>query len=92
LPSLSEDAQRAEMSESRRTVEEIAGGMVNRFAYPFGDFDERSERLARELGFAFALATEPGAARSSRDLYRLPRYAVGDWGAEQFAGELATFC
>ena len=91
LPSLSEDAQREEMLASRRTVEEIAGGTVTRFAYPFGDYDERSERIAREVGFSFALATEPGAVTSNRDLYRLPRYSVGDWGAEQFAGELATF-
>jgi len=92
LPSLSEDAQRAEMAESKRRVEEIAGTAIKRFAYPFGDFDERSARLAREIGFEFAVSTEPGAATSARDLYRLPRYTVGDWNGDRFAAALATFC
>jgi peptidoglycan/xylan/chitin deacetylase (PgdA/CDA1 family) len=88
LPSLTEEAQRHEMDESRRVVEEIVGGPVRRFAYPFGDFDARSERIAREVGFAFAVSTQPGSAVSRDDLFRLPRYAVSDWSGERFEAEL----
>ena len=91
LPSLSEDDQRREMQQSRRAVEELTGAAVRRFAYPFGDFDARSERIARDVGFEFALSTEPGAARRARDLFRLPRYAVGDWNGERFEAELRGF-
>jgi peptidoglycan/xylan/chitin deacetylase (PgdA/CDA1 family) len=88
LPSLSDEAQRYEMEESRRAVEEITAGAVRRFAYPFGDFDARSERIAREVGFEFAMSTRPGSAVSKDDLFRLPRYAVSDWSGERFEAEL----
>ena len=88
LPSLSEEAQRHEMEASRRVAEEITGGPIRRFAYPFGDFDARSERIAREVGFEFALSTRPGSAVSRNDLFRLPRYAVSNWSGERFEAEL----
>ena len=91
LPSLSEQAQCLEMQESRRVVEEIAGQAVRRFAYPFGDFDERSERIARDVGFDFAVSTQPGAAVRRQDLFRLPRYAVANWSGERFEAELDSF-
>lgn len=88
LPSLTAEAQRHEMDESRRVVEEIVGEPARRFAYPFGDFDARSERIAREIGFEFAMSTQPGSAVSRDDLFRLPRYAVSDWSGERFEAEL----
>ena len=87
-----EEAQHEEMVESRRRVEEITGGDVRRFAYPFGDSDARTERVARMAGFDYAVCTEAGAVTNPQGLYRLPRYAVGDWDAERFAAKLAAFC
>lgn len=89
LPALSAADQRREMRESRRAVEEITGRTVHGFAYPFGDFDGRCERIAREEGFAFAVSTRPGFAARARDLLRLPRHAAGDWNGAQFEAWLA---
>ena len=91
LPSLSDAEQQREMEESRNVVEDIVGEPVRRFAYPFGDFDERAERLARTVGFDFAVSTLPGVAVSRRELFRLPRYAVGNWGGERFEAALRSF-
>lgn len=80
------DAQIArEIHDSRLVCEEIVGGPVTTFAYPFGDYNAAAVEAARAEGFALACTVEPGGVENRTDPMLLPRYAVGDWGRERFA-------
>ena len=63
LSHLDEEEQRAEIQGSARKLEEELGHPVDAFAYPFGscaDYDDVSERLVRESGFAYAVSNRYG--------------------------------
>jgi peptidoglycan/xylan/chitin deacetylase (PgdA/CDA1 family) len=83
LPLLGDGDQRREMAVSRTDCERWLGAQVTAFAYPFGDHDARSVRLARALGFRHACTTDPGVAVTPRERFRLPRLFVDDWSAEE---------
>lgn len=91
LSSLKRSEQRAEMQESRQFLEELVGQDVPRLAYPFGDFDSRSEDIARELGFAYAVSTQPGTVKYAGNLFRLARYDMRNWTGPQFRRKLKWF-
>ena len=84
LPSLPEPRQRSEIQDSRRACEDLAGRLINGFAYPFGDYDGVARRLVRELGFAYACSTDPRAVTSGRERHELPRLAVENMDGEAF--------
>jgi peptidoglycan/xylan/chitin deacetylase (PgdA/CDA1 family) len=89
LPSLSVDEQMREMAEGKAACDALSGRRVAGFAYPYGEFDEQSARLARECGFEWACSTEAkGLGRPVTDLFELPRIQVMDWNGETFARAL----
>jgi peptidoglycan/xylan/chitin deacetylase (PgdA/CDA1 family) len=71
-----------ELSQSKAGLEALIGSTVSLFAYPNGapgtDFGEREVQAARTCGFAAAVTTGWGVARSDTDVYRLPRFTP--WG------------
>lgn len=71
LTSLDETSLRAELTESRRALEEIIDSPVRLFAYPLGDFDHRSEAAAAQAGYAASFTTVPGLNRPG-----IPRHAL----------------
>ncbi|MBW2508536.1 MAG: polysaccharide deacetylase family protein [Deltaproteobacteria bacterium] len=77
LASLSADAQRFEIEESKRDLEEILGRPLRAFSYPNGSSSERTRELVRESGFSCAFASHSGVVTASGDAYRLPRFWVG---------------
>jgi peptidoglycan/xylan/chitin deacetylase (PgdA/CDA1 family) len=76
------DEARAEISDSRRRLEEITGAPVRLFAYPNGkplhDYRPEHARLVRDLGFDAAVSTAWGAAGAGDDLYQIPRFTPWD--------------
>ncbi len=82
LPSLSPEAQKAEICESRAACQAWTGKPVTHFAYPFGHYDRSSVRAARETGFRSACATSPGVVRPWTDPFRLPRMVPGRMDGE----------
>jgi len=82
LTQRSDEEAAAEISESRRILEEGLGRPVLHFAYPNAPWvrnqDERVARLVRQAGFLSASTSEEGPVRSGDDLYRLPRLAVAE--------------
>ncbi|MGY8662685.1 polysaccharide deacetylase family protein [Bradyrhizobium sp. UFLA05-109] len=89
LPSLSVDEQRREMAEGKAACDALSGRRVAGFAYPYGEFDEQSARLARDCGFEWACSTEEkGLGRPVADLFLLPRIQVVDWNGKTFARAL----
>jgi len=73
LPSLSDDALRRELSDSKRTLEDLLGGEVKSFAYPSGAIDVRVRHAAGEAGYLFAATTIPGAN------YPFDKLAIERW-------------
>lgn len=67
-----------EMRESKERISEMTARTVRSFAYPFGGFDERAERIASDL-FDIALTTEgTGVDLQCPALRRIPRIDVQD--------------
>jgi len=73
---------RDEIAASKTALESLLGERVDMFAYPNGrpgqDYSDESVAIVRELGFAVAVSTAPGAARAGSDLFQLPRFTPWD--------------
>jgi peptidoglycan/xylan/chitin deacetylase (PgdA/CDA1 family) len=91
LPRLTMAEQRAEIGESRQYLETLLGRKIQSLAYPFGDFDSRSEDVARALGFDYAVSTQPGTVKYVGNIFRLARYDMRNWNGHQFKRKLNWF-
>jgi len=74
LPELTEAEIEDQLGESRQRCEEQMSAPCLSLAYPYGDFDERSVRIAREAGYRFAV-TIPRQPEAPLPL-RWPRVGV----------------
>jgi hypothetical protein len=94
LARLSPRAQLSEITESRDTVRELAGGPVDSFAYPYGgetDYSSTTVRLLREAGFATGLTTIRGGVVAGINPLQMPRVLVRDWDSIELHRTLAPF-
>ena len=84
---------RAEMATGKARLEEIIQAPVALFAYPNGqpgqDYLADHARLARDIGFEFAVTTAWGAGSSGADPYQIPRFTPWDRTQWAFAVRLA---
>lgn len=67
---------RAEIVDAGKKLEQMIGDKVLHFSCPGGRFDERSLKLAREVGYCSFANSRPHANASGSDPYRLGRVAV----------------
>jgi len=83
---------RDEIAGGRRALEELLDEPVRLFAYPNGkperDFSDESVAIVRELGFEAAVTTAWGAAASTTDPLRLPRFTPWDRSRTRFGVRL----
>jgi peptidoglycan/xylan/chitin deacetylase (PgdA/CDA1 family) len=75
LARIAPDACRRELTESRRTLEDVLGREVTDLAYPFGNHDDRVVEAAAECGYVTGVTTE-GCFSHREPLLRLRRLAV----------------
>ncbi|MFG3053901.1 polysaccharide deacetylase family protein [Kitasatospora sp. NPDC048239] len=75
LPGLPADVLATQTRESRRALEEVVGGPVTGFCYPYGAVDLPATLAVRDAGYdyACAIAHSPLTGR-----YAMPRCYVGD--------------
>ncbi|MCC6610732.1 MAG: polysaccharide deacetylase family protein [Burkholderiales bacterium] len=89
LTRLAPPAAEREIVEGKAALEDIIGGEVALFAYPNGkpaeDFAPEHVAMARKAGFRAAVTTSRGAARSSSDVFQLPRFTPWDREPSRFA-------
>lgn len=94
LAKLTRNAAQREIADSKHSLEALLGQPVTLFAYPNGkrgeDYSPESVQLVRELGFSSAVSTTWGAARSSSDLFQLPRFTPWDRNYLRFGIRLAS--
>jgi peptidoglycan/xylan/chitin deacetylase (PgdA/CDA1 family) len=65
-----------ELTESRRTLEDVCSEPIRLFAYPYGDCDTAVRTLVGDAGYSLAVTTRPESARPSDDPLTLPRVEV----------------
>lgn len=65
-----------EIGSSKKDLEELTGGKINFFAYPYGDYNEETERLAEKAGFMGACVTKTGIVKKGADFFALRRVAI----------------
>jgi peptidoglycan/xylan/chitin deacetylase (PgdA/CDA1 family) len=65
---------RAEIFDSKKKLEDIAGRAVRHFCYPYGDLNPAIRDLVAEAGYATATTTEPGLNGAGADPLLLRRF------------------
>jgi peptidoglycan/xylan/chitin deacetylase (PgdA/CDA1 family) len=70
-----------ELRESKRKLEEWTGKPVRTFAYPSGDFDDRTKQCLKENRYELAATVIKNFATINSDCYLLPRTDVMDDGS-----------
>jgi len=77
LRHLSDTKLHAELSASRRRLEEITGAAVDGFAYPFGAYDDRVAQAVRHAGYRYAYTCRQHLTNhGGDDPYRLTRVEI----------------
>jgi peptidoglycan/xylan/chitin deacetylase (PgdA/CDA1 family) len=77
--------QRDEIRRSKEQLEQLLERPVASFSYPNGSLSEQTEELVREAGFACGCASFKDVTWSQNQLFRLPRFWIGDWDGDRFA-------
>lgn len=90
LTALSPDEKVREIRVSAEVCETLTGAKPRAIAYPFGDFDAESERIAEEAGYECACTTETAAIGQETRLFALPRLNVGNWSPRRLRRALAN--
>lgn len=72
------DQARAEIDDSKKTLEYITGEAITSFAYPFGAQNKDIQKMAREAGFSSAVISEPRGKMQSSAMFILPRIRMGN--------------
>jgi peptidoglycan/xylan/chitin deacetylase (PgdA/CDA1 family) len=85
LPTLDPESKRAELESSRSKLESILGHDVTSLAYPHGEYDLETLKLAEETGYRFAYGTKKPQLTNQRDDYQIPRTMVMNWSVRKFA-------
>ena len=73
---LAPDALVDDLRRSRRAIEAATGRPVRTLSYPFGRYDARARRAAREAGFEAAFSLYPAHGNALTNRYALRRDAV----------------
>ena len=77
LTSLSDDELNAELTESRRILEEIVGETVNYISYPNGDADKRVKQACCNAGYRYGYTTNKAVTGYYADEMYIPRVLIG---------------
>ncbi|MFB7664730.1 polysaccharide deacetylase family protein [Kitasatospora sp. NPDC056138] len=75
LPGLPADVLAEQTRESRRTLEDLVGGPVTGFCYPYGAVDLPAALAVRDAGYDYACAIQHGELTGR---FALPRCYVGN--------------
>lgn len=75
----------ADLAESRAAFAEFHPPGCDLLCWPWGAFDDQSVRMAREAGYAGALATSTGPNLPGGNPFTIPRYAVKKSDLARFA-------
>ena len=75
LARLAEEKIEDELATSKKTLEGVIGAPVDTFAHPYGNFDERVQKIVAKH-YAIACGVKKGRITSSSDVLLLPRNSI----------------
>lgn len=78
LPELADDRLPTELAGASKRFREELGVDPPLFAYPFGEYGLREQKLVREAGFVAAFGQHSGVMHADEDMFGLPRYALNE--------------
>ena len=90
LDRLPGDKLRDELDGPKRTLEDKLGLAVPGMAYPFGLWNAKARRAAREAGYTYAYAVGEALTTSGSDLFTLPRLTVDRTTTMERFGEMVS--
>lgn len=73
LPTLPLEQQWLQIEQSKQRLQNVLGGEVVSFAYPYGRYNAESIELVRRAGFTTAVTTQSGTLQSTSSRYTLKR-------------------
>ena len=91
LAKQSTETQLREIRMSKERLEELLGGPVSAFAYPYGGSEAVSDTTrdcVKRVGFELACDNWPRLAGRLTDPLMLPRFLVRNWSGDEFARRL----
>jgi peptidoglycan/xylan/chitin deacetylase (PgdA/CDA1 family) len=74
LTKLSRDDLKMELESSKQILEDKLGKPVTSFAYPYGEYDNRTREVVREAGYLCAFTTRHLYTPENTDIYSIPRF------------------
>ncbi len=92
LSALGPHLQKAEIENSKLSLEAITSRPVRFFSYPFGgkgDYSSETVKLIHDLKFSAACAAFPSFVHSGSDLFQLPRFHVNPISANDLGNSLS---
>lgn len=76
LTTLDDSQLTSELKDSKTWLDQELKQETTLLCYPAGKYDERSKKVAEELGYKMAVTTEPGYAKNSDGLFALKRVRI----------------
>ncbi len=76
LPDASEKDAIAQIHQSRTRIEDVLGGEVTSFAYPYGGENAATRKIVEAAGYTNATTTEKRRARPTDDPFGIPRLTI----------------
>lgn len=80
--------QAYEVKESKRQIEKWLGKPVTGFAYPYGNYNQVTQKILKESGFRYAVSAERKVVTVEDDPFALPRIQVKNWSVYEFASKI----
>ncbi|WP_207432101.1 polysaccharide deacetylase family protein [Sabulibacter ruber] len=80
--------QEQEIAQNKKDLQKLTGQTIDLLAYPYGNFNEGTVKVAEGLEFKAAVTTETQVITKDSDPYRLGRVQVPNWAPEQFKFQL----
>lgn len=88
LPTIPVGERRKEIADSRSVLEDLIDGPVDKFAYPYGEYDRETAELVGEAGLSLAVTCDAERVGAATNPFTIPRYQVCDWEPERFRVQL----
>ena len=76
INTLSNEEIEHQIVDVKKPLEEKIGKEIITFAYPYGILNDYAKKMAKKVGYTFALATDSGSVCLSDDLYQIRRIAI----------------
>jgi len=91
LTELQPELAHAQITESKRELEQALGCEVNHFCYPYGWFTAAHRDMVQQAGYLTATTTQRGRVQSGADVFTLQRVMVARaTHLVQFAAKILT--